>query len=85
MNNIFLILIVQTIIIFIIFRKFYFNYDKLANITRLSLLGIPLSILLYLLNLKSFSIYFLISSLSILGLYIEFVSYAQKKDEGYIE
>ncbi len=85
MTQIFLILLLQTIAIFIAFRKFYFDYDTIANIAKISLTGIPISFILFFLNLTSFSLYLIITSISILALYMEFVSYARKKDEGYIE
>lgn len=80
-----IIVVLQFILLFFFFRKAKFDYDKIANIAKYSLIGIPIGIGSYFFQKFLASLYFILTSLSILGLYIEYVSYRYKKDEGYIE
>ncbi len=77
--------VLQLILLFAFFRKAKFSYDKIADIAKYSLIGIPISIILFFTQQIFFSIYLLLTSFSIFILYMEYVSYARKKDEGYIE
>lgn len=79
------LLTIQAFAIFLFFRKKSFSYDTIAQIAKYSLIGFPIGISLLIAKQILFGAYSILSSLLILGLYMEYVSFARKKDEGYVE
>ena len=85
MELLILLLIFQSIFLFIFFRKKQYSYDEVANFTRLFLFGIPIALIAYFLNQVFISIYSISSTMITVLIYLEYVSWSSKKDPGFTD